>query len=312
MVRRALALAALLAGGCDQFTQVDRGPVEPLDRPLILMHRGAGANNPEIRENTMPAMLYGASLYDGVEMDLQLSRDGTLWLGHDNDVYDCSDPLGGATAGAVVGCFQELRDTAIDAVASCDVATAQPCTDPEGDGCVQHYVRLEEVFQRFSTDPALTQDLLALDVKDQLCGSLGLDESKTMADRIDALTRAHGMEWRLLVESDYVTFMRRFKDNGTPTYLFVEGYAEADPIIADADREGADGISYRYTSEPLDPSFPAGLRNRGLRVIIWPVPDPQAKVEDIAPAWGMAPDVILTDRSDFLDYLELSASVRSR
>jgi glycerophosphoryl diester phosphodiesterase len=236
-------------------------------------------------------------------MDLQLSADGTIWLGHDNEVYDCSDPAGGSTGGRKIGCFQELHDGAIEAVASCDSATAAPCVDPSAATCYQHYVPLRDVFDRFSTDPTLTQKLLALDVKDQLCGSLGLGESVTMADSLDPLVREFHMEWRLLVESDQSTFMRQYRDNGTPSYLFVEGYGAADPIISDADREGADGISYKYNLEPFDPTFPEGLRIRGLRVIVWPVPQPVDNVADIPLVWAMQPDVILTDRTDFFDYV---------
>ncbi len=305
MVTRALlaAAAALALAACDQFTAIEGDPLAPLPRPIVLMHRGGGAYNAELRENTVPALRFGASLYDGAEMDLQLSRDGTVWLGHSNDVLDCSDPAGGVSGGVRVGCFQELGDADIDAVAYCDTATKAPCADQAASTCTQHYVRLSDVFDLFSTDPTLVEKVLALDVKDQLCGSTGLPESRTMADRLDGLVRAYHMEWRLLVESDQVTFMREFRDHATPTYLFVEGYGGVDPIIEDAAKEGANGVSYRYWNASFDPAFPAGLRNRGLRVMVWPVPDPVEKVEDIAAVWAMNPDVIETDRSDFFGFL---------
>jgi glycerophosphoryl diester phosphodiesterase len=284
----ATAAAALLLGGCDQFTKVEGAPVPALARPIVVMHRGGGQGNPELRENTLPAILYGAGLYDGAEMDLQLSHDGTIWLGHDNEVQDCVD--------AQVGCFQDLSDWDIDTkYAYCDAEGSTPT-------CVQRYTRLEPVLQRFSTDPTLLEKLLALDVKDQLCGSTGLPESRDMANALHPLVVAYHMDWRLFVESDQRTFMDEFHSNGTPTYLFVEGYGSADPIIEDADREGATGISYRYYNEPYDPTFTAGLRNVGLRVIVWAVPDPLDDVEVIAPVYGMNPDVILTDRNDFYEY----------
>ena len=317
MVTRALpAAAVLLLGACAQFTTVDGAPVRQLPRPVVLMHRGAGQFNPDYRENTLPALLYGAGIYDGTEMDLQLSEDGTLWLGHDNEVHDCTGPTDGPTDGAVVGCFQNLHDAQVDAVSWCDVSAASPCgpalspPTTASPSCRQHYVRLADVFETFSTDPTLVHKLLALDVKDQLCATIptGIPESRTMADALDALVRTYGMDFRLLVESDQTTFMSRFRSNGTRTYLFVEGYGGVDPIIADAAQQGANGISYRYTNAPFDPSLPAGLRDRGLRVIVWPVPmfggSPLiARVEDIPPVWEMAPDVILTDMPDFYDYL---------
>ncbi len=124
-----------------------------------------------------------------------------------------------------------------------------------------------------------------------------------MADALHPLVAGYHMEWRLFVESDQRTFMDEFHAHGTPTYLFVEGYGSADPIIADAAQAGATGISYRYYNEPYDPTFTAGLRNVGLRVMTWAVPDPYEKVEDIAPVYAMNPDIIATDRADFYEYV---------
>ncbi len=296
MVTRLLAAAALLAAGCDQFTRVEGTPLARLPRPIVLMHRGGGLSNPPgLPQNTLPAIVYGAGLYDGAEMDLQLSSQRTIWLSHDNAIYDC--------AGNEIDCAQNLGDGQIEAVAYCEGAA--PCTPDgtNGDTCIQHYVTLEDVFQRFSTDPALVQKFLALDVKDQLCGSTGIRESRDMADALHPLVETYHMAWRLFVESDQRTFMDEFHSNGTPTYLFVEGYGSADPIVADAAQVGATGISYRYYNEPYDPTFTDGLRNVGLRVMTWAVPDPTDQVADIGPVYAMNPDIIATDRNVFYQYL---------
>jgi hypothetical protein len=198
-----------------------------------------------------------------------------------------------------------MGDAEISAVAYCDTATAAPCTDRAAPTCVQHYVTLAEVFAHFNVDPSMATKVLGLDVKDQLCRSTGLFESQDMADSLHALVKDYNMDGRLFVESDQPTFMRRYRHNGTPAMLFVEGYGGIDPIIEDADREGADGISYRYGKAPLDPTLAPGLRNVGLRVYTWPVPEPQDAVEDIAAVWAMSPDVIKTDIPNFRDYVNV-------
>lgn len=310
MVKRAVA-AALLLAGCDQFTKVEGTPLAPLPRPIVVSHRGGGddcgpASTVPCWPNTLAAFVHGAGLYDGTEMDLQLSRDGTIWLSHDNELYDCSQVAGAANPPQVGGgCFQDSSDQDIQDVAWCDQSTGTPCAEGSSPTCIQHYVTLAATFERFSSDPALLQKFLALDVKDQLCGSTGIPESKEMADALHPLVTGYHMAWRLFVESDQRTFMDRFHANGTPSYLFVEGYGKADPIIADAAQVGATGISYRYYNEPYDPTFTAGLRNVGLRVMTWAVPDPADHVEDIAPVYGMNPDIIATDRSDFYQYVTI-------
>ncbi len=315
MVTRALpaacAATALLAAGCDQFTKVEGTPVAQLPRPILVMHRGGGndcgpGSTVPCWPNTLPAFVHGASIYDGTEMDLQLSADGHIWLSHDNELYDCIQVTGVPDPPQVGGgCFQDSSDADIEAVAACDTVSGTLCTEGSAPTCVQHYVKLETVFERFSTDPTLLQKYLALDVKDQLCGSTGIPESRTMAGALHDLVVAYHMDWRLFVESDQRTFMDEFHSKGTPTYLFVEGYGPADPIIADADQFHATGISYRYYNEPYDPAFTEGLRNVGLRVMTWAVPDPFDRVADIAPVYAMNPDIIATDRADFYEYVPL-------
>jgi hypothetical protein len=309
MVTRLLAAAALLLAGCDQFTRVEGTPLTPLSRPIVLSHRGGGddcgaGSTVPCWPNTLPAFVHGAGLYDGPEMDLQLSRDGTIWLAHDNALWDCAE-VAGLPRSQFGGdrCIQTSSDLEIESLAYCDISTGTPCTPGSSPECIQHYVTLDATLERFSTDPSLRQKFLALDVKDQLCGSTGLPESRDMADALHPLVVGYHMDWRLFVESDQRTFMDEFHANGTPTYLFVEGYGPADPIIADAAQVGATGISYRYYNEAYDPTFTEGLRKVGLRVMTWAVPDPVDHVDDIAPVYAMNPDIIATDRNDFYLYV---------
>ncbi len=65
------------------------------DRPLIIGHRGASAYAPE---NTLAAFELAADLgADGVELDVQLSRDGRLVIIHDFDVARTTNGQGKVT-----------------------------------------------------------------------------------------------------------------------------------------------------------------------------------------------------------------------
>lgn len=62
------------------------------DHPLIWAHRGASGHAPE---NTIPAFLLAAGMQaDGVELDVQMTRDGELVVCHDETVDRTSSGAG--------------------------------------------------------------------------------------------------------------------------------------------------------------------------------------------------------------------------
>lgn len=62
----------------------------------ILGHKGSGTlgkyNNPYF-DNSIDAILYAITNFDGAEVDVQMSKDKTLWLYHDNTIKSCDDSL---------------------------------------------------------------------------------------------------------------------------------------------------------------------------------------------------------------------------
>ncbi len=105
-----LAIIIINSGGCEKIKYQPDNPFSGLPTK-VLMHRGNGFNT-DFVQNTLPAAEYGLSVLDGIEQDIQLSKDGTLWLDHDNEVHDCE--------GNVVGCFQTLTDEEILSHATCN------------------------------------------------------------------------------------------------------------------------------------------------------------------------------------------------
>jgi glycerophosphoryl diester phosphodiesterase len=74
-------------------------PASILARPLVYAHRGGSALRPE---NTLTAFEHGLALgADGLEFDVQLSRDGVVVVHHDATLErttDAAGPLNGLTA----------------------------------------------------------------------------------------------------------------------------------------------------------------------------------------------------------------------
>ena len=73
-----------------------RPPVFAADRPLVFAHRGGALLAPE---NTMPALDNGLALgADGLEIDVQLSRDGVPVVIHDRTLDRTTDQRGPVNA----------------------------------------------------------------------------------------------------------------------------------------------------------------------------------------------------------------------
>lgn len=273
--------AALALCACAKVDYLPPAPVAPWPTK-VLMHRGGGSAGP-YRENTLPAVEWGARALDGVEIDIELSASGTLWLGHDNDVHGCDE--------GVVGCFQDLDDAAIDAVAH--------CPDPVTGAPVQRYVRLDDVFAAISVE--FPEDLFSLDIKGQYCRALGVEDARRMADAVDGLVRTYDMGGRVLAETQQIEFLDPIVSKGTPIYTFVVSLGDVDAALTAASNRDATGISFKWapTSEPIDADVVAGIHRKGFRIILWTIDAPA----DIRAAWASAPDVIETDEPGFFDIL---------
>jgi glycerophosphoryl diester phosphodiesterase len=250
----------------------------------VLLHRGSG-NLTSPPPNTLEAMRYGASQLDGAEMDLELSKDGTLWLGHDNEIKECD----GVTIGP---CFQDLTDDEIELRADC------------GDG-VRRYDRLDVVLPALKVE--YPNKLYSFDIKGQYCASLSeagvVTLAQRMAEEVDRLVRASAFDWRVMAESQQPAFSERLKDLSAPVHLFVVSLGDIDKPLSDSAALGATGISFKYapTSEPLTASVVQGIHQAGQRIAVWTVNGST----DANAVWATHPDVIQTDDADFYSYLPL-------
>jgi glycerophosphoryl diester phosphodiesterase len=296
-----LAVAALALGACSKFDYLPDQPLQGWSPPVVLMHRGGGydcgdGSTVPCWPNTLPAVKHGFATLDGAEVDIQVSLDGTLWLGHDNQVKDCT--------GATLQCFQDKTDLQIEEVAYCDGAVS--CYDPSAPNCLQHYVRAEEVFA--ALQDYMPEKLISLDIKGQYCRELGLSEAQHMANEVDRLVRTYGMAGRVLTETSQLAFIDQLVGRGTPADTFVVSLGDVDGPLGAAARQGVAGISFKYAdgSEPMDASVVAGIHDKGFRIILWTidlVPGDPVPEHVITEAWSAAPDVIETDEPTFFDYV---------
>jgi glycerophosphoryl diester phosphodiesterase len=276
MNRFLLALIfSLLVARCEKIDYVPDNPFSGIPTK-VLMHRGCGSNT-DFVTNTLPAAMYGFSVLDGVELDIQISKDGTLWLDHDNEVKDCSDNI--------IGCFNTMTDAEISANSSCDN--------------VIRYYTVESVFQEMAAQ--YPEKFISLDIKGQYCDlELTVEDMKRMADAVFALTEKYNLEGHVLAESDSPKFLEEISEDQAPVCQALITLEDLDQGLSDAYKIKARAISYKFAAEePLTEASVSLVHNKGFGMIVWVVNEP----DDIASVWAMKPDFIETDNPDFKKYI---------
>ncbi|MCU0362592.1 MAG: glycerophosphodiester phosphodiesterase [Bacteroidales bacterium] len=268
-----LIIAFISTGGCEKISYLPDNPIAGIPTK-ILMHRGCGFNEDFI-PNTLLAAEYGLSVLDGVELDIQISKDGTLWLDHDNEVHDCD--------GNVVGCFQTLTDAQIESYSVCDG--------------VERYNTVESVFQLMAAEyPA---SYISLDVKGQYCEIANTREMMNlMADAVLSLVEEYNLEKRVLVESSSPEFLEVMSDQSIVGQCFIT-FGDLDKGLDNAAATKCRGVSLEYGIEELNADVVDLVHQKGYGLVVWIVNEP----EDIKKVWDSGPDFIETDVADFKDYI---------
>lgn len=253
----------------------DRAEYYP-DRPLtvsvthILGHAGGGDFD---MGNTFAACEYGLSKADGIEIDLQMSDDGTLWLAHDTYTRSCGQ----------IGeeCFHEIGDDRMAEINTCI-------------GKSEAYPTLASVFAYIRDN--YPDAFISLDVKAWTpCGLGDLNVTRNMnmlARTIIEMVEEYGLENRVMVESEVGDFLWYVKKNCDfiETYLTTLGDYELGASRALG--AGFSGVSFKYKfSEPIDKTMVELLHRKGLKIQVWTV----SGAADIQEAIDIGVDFIQTD-----------------
>jgi glycerophosphoryl diester phosphodiesterase len=275
MMNRFLFTISFILVACEKIDYVPDNPFRGIPTK-VLMHRGNGWNTDYV-ENTLPGAMYGFSILDGVELDIQMSSDGTLWLDHSNEVTDCE--------GNVIGCFQTMTDAEINAYNTCNEEL--------------RYYTLESVFEQMAL--LYPEKYISLDIKGQYCEfSSTQEDMKRMADAVFALTRKYKLMGHVIAESDAVSFLEQISELNAPVCQALIELDDLDQGISDAYKLDTRAISFKYgAEEQLTEESVSLVHNKGFGLIVWVVNEP----DDIASVWAMKPDFIETDNPEFWDYI---------
>lgn len=224
----------------------------------ILSHRGGRTDT--TRENTLKSCISILPLADGIEVDVQISKDRTIWLNHSVDVYNCGEKM---------GCFPEMRDTEIAKITTCD-------------GKTPYYTKLSDVMSVMADNFALKT--LCIDLKGWFpCSGNSLEIDGMM--RLEALliiemARGFGLEKNLIFEIETATVLEYIKAKSNKAGTYINSYGDFERAMLICLKQGYSGISYKTEiGEPLSKEKINLLHRKGLKLIAWNIPNP-AKIAE--------------------------------
>jgi glycerophosphoryl diester phosphodiesterase len=229
-------------------------PDKPLtyDGSLIIAHRGG--SNDTLRDNSLEACIYGLSATGGIEVDIQISRDWTIWLSHSSDVESCAGNQ---------GCFAQTRDEVIQKIDSCN-------------GKDINYTTLQQVMQYMHQNNILKP--IAIDLKGWgPCSGSSLDIEGIMrleVEEVIKLARFYGLEEYIFFESEIPTVLTHAKEKSDKVKTYINSYGDFEKGMLEALKYELHGISFKsHFADELDSEKIELLHRKGIRLMAWNVPD---------------------------------------
>lgn len=215
-----------------------------MERPKIWAHRGASGYCPE---NTMPAFEKAVEMgADGIELDIQLTRDAEIVVLHDEWIDRTSDGKGW------------LKDFSLEELRRYNFNRTHPAEGKVG------IPTMQEVFELIRP----TDLVINIELKTGVVFYEGLEE------KILALTKKMGMEDRVVYSSfNHYTIQKiRMMDPKAQTgFLYSDGAIDMPQY---AKRYGVSALHPALYNLQY-PKFMEQCRQNGLKVHVWTVNEPE-------------------------------------
>ncbi|HEX6184155.1 MAG TPA: glycerophosphodiester phosphodiesterase family protein [Pyrinomonadaceae bacterium] len=235
------------------------GGLIPDSAPLIIGHRGDSAHAPENTHAAFDLALDGGA--DGIEFDVRLARDGVPVVIHDATLRRTA--LG-------EGVVETLDSAELSALDAGTWFNRRHPASARADFAAEGIPTLAQVFERFGGRARV----LYVEMK---CDSPA--HGAPLARAVVELTRAHGLEGRVVVKSfahALVSEAKRLAPEIRAAALFDRNLSRplvsTRTIIAEAEACGADEISLHRTL--LRRATVEEARRRGFGCVVWTVDTP--------------------------------------
>lgn len=242
--------------------------------PKALVHAASGDTN--FAEQSLEAVDFGFSILDGIEVDIQISEDNTLWLSHDSKVK--------ATNDIELGYFCKVPDYKIEAIYNANGSS--------------YYTKLDSVFTLMNKK--YPDKHISLDIKRPFKIS-AYSSYDAIYENISDMVLKYGLEGKVLIESSSKYLLKQFvagKAN-IETYYFCLG--DFDKGVAEAIYNNFTGISFKINSyDILNRSLIETLHSAGLKIQVFYTNE----VHDIKRLHSYGVDFMQTDNLEFYSALK--------
>lgn len=269
-----LSIASIAFLSCEKIVYFDdRYAIEDV-YSRALVHSASG--DEVFAGQTIEAVAFGFSCLDGVEVDIQLSKDNTLWLNHDSKVYDAYNNN--------LGSFSIITDEIIQNIYNYD--------------STYYYSTLDTVFYLMSRK--YPEKFISLDVK-RPTKILTYNSYNIIASEIINLIQKYNLQGHVLVESSSNYFLKKLNNPefGIQTYYFCLG--DFDKGVTEAISDGFTGISFKINSyDELNEQLINLLHSSGLKIQAFYANEPK----DIINMLSFGVDYLQTDNLDFYTIVE--------
>ena len=238
-----------IAEGCEKINYYPDNNI-PNGTTKFLAHRAGG--NTTFRDNTLESIIAALPTTDGIEIDVQISKNQTIWLSHASVVEACNKSL---------DCFAKTKDDDIRAIRTCE-------------GKDISYTELGEVF-KFMRD-SFSDKLISVDLKAWFACSIGsLDIEGTMrreAEIILNLAREHNQSQNVKIETETASVLNFIQSMNTKAEVYLTSFGDFERAMLLCLKEDYDGISFKYKSgEDLTKEKIDLLHRKGLKIMVWNV-----------------------------------------
>lgn len=246
-MRTTIIILLVLLNSCKKINYYEDKVIN-IEPPQKIVHRG-GRSQFHL-ENTLGGIRRSLREFDGVEVDVQISKNETIWLSHSSDVFKCDKKL---------KCFPETNDIEIKSILSCN-------------GLDLAYTDLESVF-KFMAD-SFPQKPICIDLKGWVPCSVNSVDIEGMLRRegelIIQLAQKYGLAKNLLIETETASILDYLLSKNSGAGVYLTAYGDFERAVLIALKQKYSGISFKTNiGEKLTAEKIELMHKKGLKIIVW-------------------------------------------